>query len=192
MKLPPGPYRLILADPPWATLTWSGITRTPTTKRGEDHYGTMSAVDLAAMPVGQIAARDAVLAMWAIGSHLKQALALGEAWGFTYVTDGFYWAKERLIDAGQLDMFTGDLPEPVIGMGKYTRKQIEPCLFFKRGRGCKVLRHDVRQLIIAPRREHSRKPEEQYERLDALFGPLAASDGTPARLELFARQRRPG
>lgn len=184
-SLPRTGYQLILADPPWRTVLWSGAQRTPTQKRGADHYATMSADDLAALPVAQIAARDAVLAMWAIGSHLDQALALGRAWGFVYVTDLFYWAKQRKLMAEQMDLFTGDIAPAPIGMGRYTRNQVEPCLLFKRGKGVKVRAHNVRQLIVAPRREHSRKPDEQYPALESLFGESI-------RLELFTRTSRAG
>jgi N6-adenosine-specific RNA methylase IME4 len=183
--LPTGSYQLILADPPWSTLLWSGAQRTPTQKRGTDHYPVMSAQDLSALPVAAIAARDAVLAMWTIGSHLDQALALGAAWGFAYVTDVFYWAKQRQLRPNQVDLFTGDVPPAPIGMGKYTRKQVEPCLLFKRGRGLKVRDHSQPQLIVSPKREHSRKPEAQYMALEAMFGACQ-------RIELFSRTPRAG
>lgn len=185
MNLPTGPFALILADPPWRTVLWSGAQRTPTQKRGADHYATMSAADLAAMPVATIAARDAVLAMWCIGSHLDQALALGQAWGFRYVTDLFYWAKQRQLRPDQADLFTDDVAPLPPGMGKYTRNQVEPCLLFKRGKGLKVRSHSVRQLIVSPRREHSRKPDAQYAALEALFGETS-------RIELFTRTTRAG
>lgn len=183
--LPRAAWRLILADPPWQTVLWSGATRTPTQKTGEDHYPTLSLDELAALPVADIAAPDAVLALWVIGSHLDQALALGEAWGFRYVTDLFFWLKQRRIRPDQLDIFTGDITEPAIGMGKYTRNQVELCLLFKRGKGVPVASHAVRQLIVAPKSQHSRKPAAQYDRLEALFGDIP-------RLELFARNPRQG
>lgn len=184
--LPRRDYQLLLADPPWQTVLWSGAVRTPTQKQGEDHYPTMTQADLLALPVGDIAAPDAALAMWVIGSHLDQALELGRAWGFRYTTDLFYWLKQKRIRPDQFDLFTQDLIAPPIGMGKYTRKQIEPCWLFTRGRGLPVLDHAVRQLILAPKREHSRKPVQQYAALDALFGPDLA------RVELFSRTDRPG
>jgi hypothetical protein len=183
--LPRRDYRLVLMDPPWRTVLWSGAQRTPTQKRGDDHYPTMSAEQLAAMDVAAIAAPDAVLAMWTLGSHLDQALALGRALGFVYVTDLFYWVKQRQLRPNQTDLFTDDVVAPPIGMGKYTRNQVEPCLLFKRGKGVKRASASVRQLIVAPRREHSRKPAEQYERLEALFGPVP-------RAEIFSRTTRPG
>lgn len=194
--LPSGPFALILADPPWGFATCSGSTRTTTAKAfaasgpgshagAADHYSTMPLADLQALPVAQVAAPDAVLAMWIVGSYCAEALALAAAWGFTFKTDLFYWLKTRLRDADQIDLFTGDIPPPRISMGYYTRKQLEPCWLFTRGRGLRVRDKGVRQLIIEPPREHSRKPDEQYPRLESLFGAVP-------RLELFARTTRPG
>lgn len=180
--LPRSDYGLILADPPWAFRTFNGRDRTPTQKRfreAEDHYPTMSIDDMAKLPVASIAAKDCALAMWIVGSHCDVALDLGRAWGFTFRTDLLYWLKQKLIDAQQIDMFTGDIAPPKMSMGYYTRKQLEPCWLFTRG-SPPVKAHDVRQLIIAPPREHSRKPVEQYDRLDRLFGDVP-------RLELFSR-----
>jgi N6-adenosine-specific RNA methylase IME4 len=188
MTLPAGPFQLLYADPPWAFRTFNGRDRTPTQKafrEAEDHYPTMPFADMAALPVADIATKDAVLAMWIVGSHCAEALDLGRAWGFEFVTDLFYWTKQRLVDAQQLDIFTGDLVPPKISMGYYTRKQVEPLWLFKRGKGLPVLSHAVRQLIVAPPREHSRKPIEAAERLEALFGDVT-------RLELFCRTPRDG
>ena len=142
--LPAGPFGLILADPPWAFRTFSGATRTPTQKKfnePEDHYATMPLGEIMALPVSDVAARDSLLTMWVVGSHIGEAIALGEAWGFSFVTDLFYWLKQRLIAADQIDLFTGDIAEPKISMGYHTRKQLEPCLLFKRGKGLPVLSH---------------------------------------------------
>lgn len=187
-SLPRRDYQLLLLDPAWATRTYDGRDRTPTQKRGEDHYVTMPAEQLQALPVASIAAKDALLAMWVIGSHLDQAIDLGRAWGFRFVTDLLYWTKQKLVRADQVDLFTGDIPEPRISMGYHTRKQLEPCWLFARGKGLPVLNNDVRQLIIAPTAEHSRKPAEQYDRLARLYG-------TPDQIrcvELFSRTPRAG
>jgi N6-adenosine-specific RNA methylase IME4 len=184
-NLPCRRYALILADPAWETVLWSGAKRTPTQKRDADHYPVMSAQDMAALPIGQIAADDAVMAMWAIDSHLDQALQLGREWGFAYATVAFYWVKQRRLFPDQRDWITDDVAPAPIGMGKYTRKQVEPCLLFKRGRGVPVRDHSGRQLIVAPKREHSRKPDAQYPALESLFGDVP-------RVELFARTTRAG
>jgi len=179
-------FQLILCDPPWAFRTHSGDHRTPTQKKfneAEDHYPTMSFEEMAALPVSDVAAKDCALIMWAVGSHIDEALALGKAWGFTFKTDAFYWLKQKMIDAMQIDLFTDDIDPPRISMGYYTRKQVEPAFLFTRGKP-KVMAHDVRQAIIAPIREHSRKPQEIYGRCERLIGG--------PYLEMFARQAHPG
>lgn len=193
--MPTGPYQLILADPPWAFRTYSGNRRTPTQKKfreAEDHYPTMTVEEMAALDVGAIAAKDSLLVMWAVGSHLDAAFELAAAWGFAFVTDLFYWLKQKLVAADQVDLFTGDIPPPKMSMGYHTRKQLEPCFLFSRGKGLPVQAHDVRQLIIAPPSQHSRKPPEQYARLERLYGPLTGAAGRPGRIELFARNTREG
>lgn len=168
--LPPGPFGVILADPPWSFLTWSGKTGTPH-RTANDHYITTATGDLASIPVESVAAKDCVLLMWAVSSHVDQAIELARAWDFGFKTIGPVWMK------------TTNLGTPKIGMGYWFRQQTEICLMFTRGKP-KRLSMGVRQLIVAPRREHSRKPDEQYERIEALVaGPY---------LELFARSARPG
>lgn len=182
VTLPVGPFGCILADPPWSFLTFSGATMTPH-RSAEDHYSTMTIEDMKSLPVGDVADRDCALFMWIVGSHLVEAIELAAAWGFTFRTDAFYWLKSRIIDADQADLFTGDVPEPRMGFGYWTRKQIEPCWLFTRGKPRRLAK-GVRQAIIEPRREHSRKPSAQYARIEALVaGPY---------LELFAREQRPG
>jgi N6-adenosine-specific RNA methylase IME4 len=84
--------------------------------------------------------------------------------------------------AGQIDMFRDDL-DASVGMGYWTRANSEACLLATRGKP-KRLNADVRQGIIAPRREHSRKPDGIHARIERLVaGPYC---------ELFARERRPG
>lgn len=206
--LPRSDYALILADPPWGFETFNRNRRTPTQKKFReaprgcgaagaaepftaDHYPTMSFEEMAALPVASIAAKNAFLAMWAVGSHLDEALRLAAAWGFPrYVTDLFYWFKQNRSDGAHDDLFLGRRADRLrISMGYHTRKQVEPCWLFKRGKGLPVLSHDVRQVILAPPREHSRKPPEQYARLEALYG---GGENGPPRLELFSRTPHPG
>lgn len=170
MTLPTGPFGCVLADPPWSFKTWSGKTGTPH-RTAKDHYLTVVGKDLAALPVASVCLPDAALFMWAVDSHLAEAIDLGRAWGFTFKTCAFRWVK------------TTPRGGPMIGMGYWTRKQTEECLLFTRGKP-RRLSKAVRQLITAPRREHSRKPDDQYPRIEALVaGPY---------LEMFARQSRPG
>jgi N6-adenosine-specific RNA methylase IME4 len=169
--LPAGPFGVILADPPWAFKSWSGKHVTPH-RTANDHYVTRPRSALSQLPVCQSAARDCVLFMWTVDSHIDEAIELGKAWGFKFKTRAFTWRK-----------LTKDGSRARISMGYWTRKQSEICLLFTRGTP-KRLSKGVREIIDAPIREHSRKPDEQYARIEALVaGPY---------LELFARQTRPG
>ena len=178
--LPAGPFGCILVDPPWSFLTY-GKKRTTPHRGAVDHYQVMTASDLRTLPVINSAAKDCALFMWVVDSHLDEALALGAAWGFQFKTCSFIWLKETQ-NGRQLDIFKGD-SDPRISMGYWTRKQTEQCWLFTRGKP-KRLSKGVRQVIRDPRREHSRKPDEQYDRIGALVGG--------PYLELFARQQRPG
>jgi len=186
--LRPGAYGAILADPPWRFKTWgipvwNGEYRKDGTKiksppRKID-YPTMDIDAIAALRVRELAAEDCVLFMWCIWTVLPDALTIIESWGFKYKTCGFDWVKAH---AGQIDLFRDDI-DAHMGMGYWTRANTEPCLLATRGKP-KRLNADVRQGIIAPRREHSRKPEGIHARIERLVaGPY---------VELFARERRPG
>ena len=178
--LPRAHFSCILADPPWAFRTFSGENMTPH-RSAEDHYSTIDLAGLKDLPVADVAAKDCALFMWIVDSHLAEALELGAAWGFTFKTVAFIWLKSRMVD--QMDLFLGDVPDPAISFGYWTRKQGEICLLFTRGRVSRLSK-GVRQVIINRKREHSRKPDEQYARIEALV------DGP--RLEMFARTAWPG
>lgn len=175
----PGGWGVILADPAWETLTWDRVNTVPTRATDGDPYPTMSLDDLMRLEVGAVAARDCVLFMWVIDTHLDQAIALASSWGFAYRTIAFIWAKTPKHPP------PGGRGEHVMGLGKWSRKQAEVCLLFTRGKpGRQKGGGGVRQIIEAPRREHSRKPNEQYQRIEALAaGPY---------LEMFTRKRRLG
>lgn len=162
-------FRVGLMDPPWRFQGRNNTRFVPA--RGQDPYPTMTVAELAAMPVDDVMAPDAALFMWIIDTHLDQALYLGGRWGFRYKTIAFIWDKGRM------------------GFGHWSRKEAEVCLLFTRG---KMARADgaggVRQIIRAKPREHSRKPDEQYPRIEKLMGGL---EGGPY-LEMFARPTRPG
>ena len=137
----------------------------------------MSLADIKALPVTEWAADDCVLLLWTTDPLLEKALEIIRAWGFTYKTVGFYWAKLNKLAASDAE------PSFFTGLGFWTRANPELCLLATRGKP-RRRRADVRKLIVSPRREHSRKPDEAYDRIEALCdGPY---------LELFARFSRPG
>lgn len=181
----PGCYRVIAADPAWTFVTRSakGKGRSP-----EQHYSCMSIAEIKALPVADIAAPDSVLFLWVTDPHLQIGLDVMEAWGFRYSTVAFTWVKLQASLAGwslkQIAKCYPDLaPAFFMGCGYWTRANPEMCLLGVRGHPERNKR-DVRQLIIDPRREHSRKPDEAYARMRRLVkGPA---------IELFARTGRTG
>jgi len=194
ISLPPGPFGCILADPPWRFATFSakgrdrcpdGVSRNQQRQNSpEKHYATMPLEDIKALPVAPVAARDCVLLMWAVDPMIPEALEVGKAWGFKFKTVGFYWAKQRR--EGSRRHLLHEEPDRKMfpmGTGYWTRANPETCLLFTRG-APKRIATDVRKLIVSPRREHSRKPDEQYDRIEALVGG--------PYLEMFSRQPRPG
>ena len=163
-------YGAILTDPPWSFMTYTKQRTTP--HRGvHEHYDVMTQDAMKAMPVADFAAPDCALFMWVVDSHFVDALELGRAWGFTFKTCAFVWVKTTLAGTAH------------ISMGYWSRKQTEQCWLFTRGKPRRLGR-GVRQIIEAPRREHSRKPDEIYGRVEALVGG--------PYIEMFARQRYPG
>jgi N6-adenosine-specific RNA methylase IME4 len=176
--LPRNHYRAILADPPWGFVN---LWNTPIGPNRGDcaHYSTMTIEEIVKLPVAKMAADDCVLFMWGIWILLPKTLDVIDAWGFQYKTCAFDWMKAN---AGQIDMFRDD-SDVQMGLGYWTRANTEHCLLATRGKP-KRLNADVRQGIIEPRREHSRKPDCVHSRIERLVaGPY---------LELFARQQRPG
>jgi len=165
-----GRYRAILADPTWDFCTWSarGRGRSP-----ERHYrSTLRLAEVKQLPVASLAARDCALFLWATWPCLFAALDVIAAWGFAYKTMGFLFVKETRSGNGLH-----------FGCGYWTRANSEPCLLATRGHP-KRLHADVPQVILEPRREHSRKPDCVHDRIERLVaGPY---------LELFARTRRAG
>lgn len=160
--------RVILADPPWSFENWGegGQGRAP-------DYPCMSLEELKALPVGHLARGDAALFCWVTDPLLPRALEVIEAWGFTYRTVAFTWAKRTRSDAGWH-----------MGLGYYTRANPEICILATVGDMGRPKSRGVRQLVVEPVREHSRKPDRIYADIEALFdGPY---------VELFARNRRPG
>ena len=170
-----GGYRVILADPPWRYYTAANWRLR---RKGIDvpnsHYETMTPAQIAALPVGDLACPDdAALFLWVTMPLLEEGIATIRAWGFRYVTVAFAWVNVNRDGT------------PFVGLGQYTRANVELCLLGVRGRmQRRRLDRGVPQVIVAPVREHSRKPDEVYGRIMRLFeGPY---------VECFARQVWPG
>jgi N6-adenosine-specific RNA methylase IME4 len=169
---------VILADPPWRFVARSpkGLGRSP-----DRHYQTMTLDEIKGLPVGDLAARDCWLFMWVTGPMLPTAFEIATAWGFRYSSRAFVWIKLNPRLARCAPFFYDAQADLATGQGYTTRKNAEDCLLFRRGQP-KRLARDIREVIVSPRREHSRKPDEAHERIERFAtGPYC---------ELFARQRR--
>ena len=177
--LPRGYYGAILADPPWRFKVWNGADKRVALRGSVTPYDTMEIDEIRALPVGELCESDCVLFLWVTWPLLNDAMSLIPTWGFEYKTCAFCWTKA---DGRQVEMFQ-DFIETYMGLGYWTRANSEVCLLATRG-SPKRLNANVKQAIIEPKREHSRKPDCVHERIERLVaGPY---------LELFARQRRPG
>ena len=119
-------------------------------------------------PVRELANEAAcLLFLWSTNPHLDQAIEIGKAWGFSFVTVAFVWNKG------------------VTNPGHYTMSECEMCLLFKMGkipspRG----KRNIKQYFEERRKNHSEKPDEFANRIDQMFP-------TKKKIELFARKQRP-
>lgn len=162
-------YSVIYADPPWYFKSYS--------KKGEgknatQHYPCMEFSDIVNLPVSQLAAQNSVLLMWVTEPFLRKSFEVIDAWDFTYKTVGFTWVKTNSKSPGIFK-----------GTGYWTRSNPEQCLLCTKGKPKRKSRN-VDEVIISPRREHSRKPDEMYGKImELLDGPY---------IELFSRTSYPG
>ena len=159
----------ILADPPWhfATRSQKGDGRS-----ANQHYTTNTLDMIKDLPVGALAAPDCVLLIWILDWCPGAALEVIKAWGFEHKTTAFTWVKQNASGNG---MF--------MGQGYWTRANPESCWLATRG-SPQRLDASIRQLLIAPIAEHSRKPDEVHDRIEKLVGG--------PYLELYARRPREG
>ena len=167
--------------PPWA---YSVFSEKGKARSAEAHYNTMSLSDIAALPVADVVAKNAHLFLWVTGPCLVQGqhLQIMEAWGFRPSAMAFVWIKSKVGTIKQACSFV-DHHAFSKGMGHTTRQNAEYVVLGRRG-SPKRLTKAMHQLIVSPKREHSRKPDEVYERIqDYCVGPY---------LEMFGRQSRPG
>jgi N6-adenosine-specific RNA methylase IME4 len=181
-------YGLLAVDPPWHFRARTALQMSNWTSRrdAEKHYAVMGVDDIAALPVKELAADDAHLMLWITGPLFVEGkhLAIMKAWGFRPSAVAFTWVKLRkTIDARQFSVVRLMESDLHVGLGLTTRKNAEFVVLGRRGNAKRVSKK-VREIILAPVREHSRKPDEFYRRaVEYAAGPY---------LELFGRQQRPG
>lgn len=171
-------YRTVYIDPPGAM---SGGK-----KSRPQHYSRMTDAELGALPIKDLCHPDgANIFVWINSPKLFHYVDIARAgWGVRFSSRAFIWIKtlRKWSKGDQEPMFVA--PDALhFSLGYTTRKNAEDVLLFKVGKPRRMAK-DVRELVFAPPREHSRKPEEVRKRIERY------SEGP--RAELFARVRTPG
>lgn len=168
----PGPFRVLLADPPWLFGD-----RLPGGGRGASkHYSCMDEYAIARFTLPPLA-DNATLILWRVASMVEEASMVVRVWGFTPKSE-IVWVKTRKRDA------PGTPARPKLGMGRQVRNAHEVAIIATRGKGAPRLSKSEPSVIFAPRAKHSRKPDASYELIERLYeGP---------RVELFATRERAG
>jgi len=162
-------YNIIYADPAW---NFNFQKRNGLSEKAKSKlYPTMSGEDIMQLPIKEIADNNCILFLWVMNSEIPLALECIKKWGFIYKTIAFTWVKTTKNTYH-------------FGGGNWTRSNPELCMLATRG-NIKRLSASVKNLIISPLREHSRKPDEVRDFIIQLVGDLP-------RIELFARQKTEG
>jgi N6-adenosine-specific RNA methylase IME4 len=154
-------FGTIIVDPPWNYQGTTGHVRL--SGYSDQEYGALTTTDLRRLPIGPLAADNAVLLLWTTWPFLLDAAKLCETWGFQYVT-GLPWVKTTKTDIWKAHY----------GVGYWGRGCTEPILIGKRGAAYRT----NHTFLLSPAIGHSRKPDSIYELAESFPGP---------RLELFAR-----
>lgn len=165
-------YNVIYADLPWK---YNSRANHKTRFRGGacGHYNLMTMEEIKNLPIKEMADENCALFLWVTFPMLDEQIKLFEEWGFDYKTLGFSWIK---LNPKNL--------QPFFGVGFYTKSNCEVCLLGIKGK-MKPISNKISSVILSPRREHSRKPDEIRSKIVELFGDLP-------RIELFAREKIKG
>ncbi len=164
------------SDPQWKFLTRSAAGEG---RSANIHYKTEEVDKIKDLPVGELLADDGAFYMWMVVWCPQDALDLLSHYGLRHVTTAFTWVKTNGDDITNI----WDDSSWHLGMGYWSRSNPEQCWLATKGNP-KRLYADVRQLIIAPVMEHSRKPDAWLDRIERL------TEGD--YLELQARRTRRG
>ncbi len=155
-------YNIIYADPPWKYGT-----------NVKGHYDCVPIEEICKFPIDNIASENCALFLWVTYPILPECIETLKRWGFRYVTVAFTWIKTNKNNG-----------QPFMGLGNWTRANAEICLLGFRGTLSRKS-NKIRQVVLSPLREHSRKPDEIRDFIVELLGDLP-------RIELFARQKFKG
>lgn len=176
-------YQIIYADPPWQ---YNSRANHKTRFRGGayGHYNLMSMEEIKALPIEKLADNNCALFLWVTFPYLNEQIKLFKHWGFKYRTVAFNWIKTNKRQSINQYSFLPTDPDRFFGVGYYTKSNSEICLLGIRGQ-LYTINNRISSIIISPRREHSRKPDEARDKIVKLFGDLS-------RIELFAREKVEG
>lgn len=189
-------HSIIYLDPPWK---YNSRANHKTRFRGgaEGHYPLMTMAEIAALPISSLAARNCALLMWCTFPYLDKQIELFKHWGFRFRTQFLTWVKlnPKGYDLPKDDPAykpgkdyvlyrDGMFHSVFFGVGNYAKSNPEVCLLGMRGQ-VPTISDAVSSVILAPRRVHSRKPDEAYAKIEQVFGDVP-------RVELFARHAAPG
>lgn len=142
--MPTGPFRVIVADPPWLY----GNRADDVSHRAANPYPSMSIEEICALPVADFAHDDCILWLWTTNAHMRESYAVLDAWGFQSKTI-LTWVKDR------------------IGTGDWLRGKTEHCHLAIRGKPT-ILTTGHSTAINGPLQSHSQKPNEFYELVEAI------------------------
>ncbi len=161
--MPEGRFDVIVIDPPWPYE----CRQEDSTHRGRLAYPSMPLEQILAFPVKDLAAENCILWLWVTNAFMPDAFRCLQAWGFENKTI-LTWVKTQM------------------GLGDWLRNQSEHCILGIKGQVQSFSRsgrlNNQTTVLYAPRREHSRKPDEFYELVEELC--------PGSKLELFGRQSR--
>lgn len=168
--LPMFGFDFFMVDPPWRFELYN--EESGSKKGAAAHYVTMSLDAIKALPVGALAARDALMWLWcpAWAIATGQAQEVARAWGFQPKSE-IVWLKRTINDRDR------------VGPGYRVRTMHEPILL------CTVGNPEHKpfpSIFKGLAREHSRKPDEAYRLIDLHCPNLRG------RADLFSRTTRPG
>lgn len=175
-------FNIILADPPWSYKVYSDKGKG---RSAENHYSTMTIDDIKNVKVNDIAAKDSVLILWVTSPCLPEGLEVMKAWGFSFKTVLFNWVKLNKHYKTNCNTKEEFEKQFRMNLGFYSRSNIELCLLGTKGKPLTRLSKSIRQLVIEPMEEHSKKPDIIRDKIVQLFGDVP-------RIELFARQKCDG
>jgi N6-adenosine-specific RNA methylase IME4 len=160
--LPERRFPILYGDPPWTYDFSATHCRSP-----QNHYPVMTLEEIYNLKIAELATPDAMLFLWVPAPLILKGGLVAEAWGFELATSAV-WVKDKM------------------GNGYYVRQQHELLLIARRGNPITPAPQNMSSSVIyAPRREHSRKPDEVYEIIERMYPDLP-------KIELFARNARKG